>query len=122
MNELEDLIKRGMERGNVFLGIPKETEDWDDFFKRIGFKDRSLLVYCTETFLEKTKELLKSVNAGYEGATGLFESKDTGKNYMSEVSFSRGSYQVYLIRKPVSKSVLVEMDEVVESRIIVFDE
>lgn len=118
-NKIEDLIKRGEERGFVFQGIPTTALDWDNIFQKVDFKSKDLLIYCTDSFLDKTTTLLESMNAGYRG---LFESSDIGRSYISEISFRRGMYSIHLINKPVSKSIIVGAEEIIENKIVVFCE
>jgi hypothetical protein len=126
---LRELAKDIAYAGFVFSYNEMTLNEWDTILDRINKKmesdrvfkmsgpRRSFLCFCTQDFFNRTSAMLESLAEDSKHSTGYFDSNDgSAASLVTDMSFHRGNYDIYMVIKPVNNSIVVPVRDSIDVR------
>ncbi|WZE63640.1 virion structural protein [Maribacter phage Panino] len=116
MERIEELIERVEQTGNVMnFGRFSLMQDFDELVKCLDKQGKYAenLIFCSPMFYKAVKNMLDWTNAFIENQShGRFDyvKDNAGMAYLVDLMFRRGTYEFYLIVKPMEGAVLCPVD------------
>ena len=115
MNRMEELIDLVESHGNVMnFNFFASMRDFDETIKRLDKQGKFTenIIYCSPEFFDALSSIIKKQNAGYDSMSyGHFKrNPQGGLGYLVDLAFQRGSYEFYVITKPIKGALMCPVD------------
>lgn len=115
MNRMEELIDFVESHGNVMnFNIFQSMRDFDETIKRLdkNGKFTENIIYCSPEFADHLSLIINMQHSPYDSMSyGHFKrNAQGGLGYLVDFAFQRGSYEFYVITKPITGAVMCPVD------------